>query len=196
MKLAKTLTVLAAVLLFMLAGCSAQEGDVGTTDDPAVDEPEGEPGQTSESSEALTSINCTEHTATGYRNGNAFTIRTVTVGGHPVQKHTANAFYVMAKAASHAGVNIGVVSGFRTMSEQQYLYHCYTSCSCNSCNLAAKPGYSNHQSGHALDLNTSASGVYHWLSNHAGSYGFKRTVSSEPWHWEWWGGGPGGGPCN
>ena len=25
-------------------------------------------------------------------------------------------------------------------------------CNCNSCNLAAVPGYSNHQSGHALDL--------------------------------------------
>src|SRR5690606_15622592 len=68
-------------------------------------------------------------------------------------------------------------------------------CNCNSCNLAATPGYSNHQSGHALDLNTSTPGVLNWLNNHGAYYGFARTVPSEPWHWEWWGGGPGGGVC-
>jgi hypothetical protein len=92
-------------------------------------------------------------------------------------------------------VNLHIVSGFRTMQEQEYLYSCYTHCNCNSCNLAARPGYSNHQSGHALDLNTSASGVYSWLEAHGAHYGFARTVPSEAWHWEWWGGGPGGGPC-
>lgn len=196
MKLAKLLALLSILMFVLVAGCSAQDGDVASTDEATADDPEGDPGQTDESSEALTSISCTEHTATGYKSGNAFTIHTVTVSGHPVEKRTADAFYVMAKAASQAGVNITVVSGFRSMSEQQYLYHCYTSCSCNSCNLAARPGYSNHQSGHALDLNTSSHGVYNWLANHAAHYGFKRTVSSEPWHWEWWGGGPGGGPCN
>ena len=51
-------------------------------------------------------------------------------------------------------------------------------------NLAAPPGYSNHQSGKALDLNTSAKGVYTWLSKHGATYGFRRTVPSEKWHWE------------
>ena len=55
---------------------------------------------------------------------------------------------------------------------------------CNGGHLAAPPGYSNHQSGHALDLNTSARGVYSFLANHGKSYGFRRTVPSEPWHWE------------
>lgn len=191
MKLLKLLGSL-ALSTFALAACSAEDGTATTGDE--TDQPEGEP-ETTQEGEALVSVNCSSHTATGYRNGNAFTIYVVTEGGHPVEKHTADAFYVMAKAAAHDGVNLGIVSGFRTMSEQQYLYHCYTSCSCNSCNLAAKPGYSNHQSGHALDLNTGAHGVYNWLANHAAHYGFKRTVPSEPWHWEWWGGGPGGGPC-
>lgn len=194
MKLRRLLFAIVPVAL--VVGCSASGEDIGSTDDPGADEGEGEPQTTSESEGALTGINCSTSTATGYKSGNAFTIHVVHVSGEPVEKHTANAFYVMAKAAAHDGVNIKVVSGFRTMSEQKYLYHCYTSCSCNSCNLAAKPGYSNHQSGHALDLNTSAPGVYHWLANHGAHYGFKRTVSSEAWHWEWWGGGPGGGPCN
>ncbi|MBI3202972.1 MAG: D-alanyl-D-alanine carboxypeptidase family protein [Myxococcales bacterium] len=144
---------------------------------------------------ALSSIDCTESTDTGYSSGNAFPIQVVTVDGKKMEKESANAYIVMAKAADAAGVTLKVVSGFRTMAEQQYLYGCYVNCSCNSCNLAAKPGYSNHQSGHAIDLNTSSGGVYAWLEAHAGSFGWKRTVPSEPWHWEWWGGGPGGGAC-
>lgn len=131
---------------------------------------------------------CSERQDTGYRNGNAFPITVVTVDGRPAERATANAYIAMQNAAAAAGVGIRIVSGFRTMSEQQYLYGCYTNCSCNSCNLAARPGYSNHQSGHALDLNTgNGDGVLNWLNNHAGQFGFARTVPSEPWHWEWWG---------
>jgi hypothetical protein len=160
----------------------------------APDEEHEEPPPLTVTSE-LSSIDCTEHTDTGYTSGNPFTITVVTVDGKPVERDTANAYYVMAQAASAAGVNIAINSGFRTMQEQEYLYSCYVNCSCNNCNLAAKPGYSNHQSGHALDLNTSAGGVLGWLEANGAAYGFSRTVPSEPWHWEWWGGGPGGGPC-
>lgn len=140
-------------------------------------------------------IDCKSRTDKGYVKGKAFTITVVTVDGKPVERETANAYYVMQQAAKKAGISIRVVSGFRTMAQQQYLYNCYLTKKCNNGNLAARPGYSNHQSGHALDLNTSASGVYSWMSKNAGKFGFKRTVPSEPWHWEWWGGGPGGGPC-
>jgi hypothetical protein len=140
-------------------------------------------------------IDCSESTDTGYTSGQAFTITLVHVDGKPVERDTANAFSVMQQAAEAQGVNITVVSGFRTMAEQEYLYGCYVNCNCNNCNLAAKPGYSNHQSGHALDLNTGAGSVLSWLNAHGGEYGFQRTVPSESWHWEYWGGGPGGGPC-
>ncbi len=183
---------LALTLLALFAfGCTVTPLDPG---DPACDRDEDEV-LSSQVSEALSSISCAEFGDTGYTSGNAFPITVVTVDGKKVEKSTANAYYVMAQAAAAAGVNLQVVSGFRTMAEQTYLYGCYVNCSCNSCNLAAKPGYSNHQSGHALDLNTSSPGVYDWLNAHAGAYGFKRTVPSESWHWEWWGGGPGGGPC-
>jgi MYXO-CTERM domain-containing protein len=151
---------------------------------------------TSTTSDALSTISCSESKDTGYKSGSPFAITVVTVDGKKVEKATANAYYVMAQAAAADGVNIKVVSGFRTMEEQEYLYGCYVNCSCNNCNLAAKPGYSNHQSGHALDLNTSAGGVLAWLNAHGAAFGFSRTVPSEPWHWEWWGGGPGGGPCS
>ena len=144
---------------------------------------------------ALSSISCATSTATGYKSGSAFTITVVHVDGKPVEVATANAYYVMAQSAANSGIHLKVVSGFRTMAEQQYLYNCYLTKKCNNGNLAAKPGYSNHQSGHALDLNTSSSGVFNWLVNNGGKFGFKKTVPSENWHWEWWGGGPGGGPC-
>jgi D-alanyl-D-alanine carboxypeptidase len=147
------------------------------------------------SSEAL-SISCNMSSTTGYTHGTPFKIKVVTVDGKKVEWKTANAFMRMAKAAAKSGVYISVVSGFRSHSEQTYLYNCYKTCSCNGCNLAATPGYSNHQSGHALDLNASSPGVYSWLSKHAGSYGFKRTVPSENWHWEFWGKDNGKGPCN
>ena len=142
------------------------------------------------------SVDCTPWTDTGYVNGAPFDITLVTVDGEPAEVSTANAYVVMQSAAAADGVGVVVVSGFRTYAEQEYLYTCYVNCNCNNCNLAAQPGYSNHQSGHALDLNASSGGVLGWLNAHGADYGFSRTVASEDWHWEWWGGGPGGGPCN
>jgi LAS superfamily LD-carboxypeptidase LdcB len=122
--------------------------------------------------------------ATGYRSGRAFTICITTVDGKPVEVNTAAAYLRMKRAARNRGVYLWINSGFRTMAQQRYLYNCYRTKRCNGGNLAAPPGYSNHQSGHALDLNTSARGVYSFLKYHGGAYGFRRTVPSEIWHWE------------
>ena len=162
--------------------------------------PESTPAEAPPPAAALASVqqaeyDCSTHTDTGYVRGDAFQIVLVTVDGHPVERDTANAYIVMQSAAANDGVGIDIVDGFRTMDEQQYYWDCFQNCNCNNCNEAAQPGFSNHQSGHALDLNTSAGGVLDWLNAHGGDYGFARTVASEDWHWEWWGGGPGGGPC-
>jgi uncharacterized protein (TIGR03382 family) len=146
-----------------------------------------QPGEEDLDREAEGVTSCTIKTATGYKSGTPFTIKVVTVDGKPVELATAMAYVRMQAAAKKAGVGMVIVSGFRTMAEQKYLYNCYLTKACNGGNLAAKPGYSNHQSGHALDLNTSASGVYSWLTKHGATYGFKRTVPSEIWHWEYWG---------
>ena len=78
--------------------------------------------------------------ATGFKNGNAFGIRVVTVDGKKVEWKTANAYLKMAKVAQNAGVQLRVVSGFRTMYEQQFFWNCFQTCSCNNCNEAAPPG--------------------------------------------------------
>lgn len=182
-----TLSCVGAVL------CASLLADVGC----GAPEPQGElPPVEDVANVQQASIDCTQWTDTGYVDGVPFQITLVTADGKPVEVSTANAYVVMQQAAAADGVSIKIVSGFRTYAEQQYLYNCYINCNCNNCNLAAKPGYSNHQSGHALDLNTSSGSVLSWLNNHGGSFGFKRTVPSEDWHWEYWGGGPGGGPCD
>ncbi len=140
-------------------------------------------------------IQCDPRSEQGYSSGTPFAITVVTVDGKPAELQTANAYYVMQSAAARDGVSLRVVSGFRSYDEQAYLYSCYVNCSCNNCNLAAFPGYSNHQSGFALDLNTYERGVLGWLNRNGGTYGFYRTVPSEDWHWEFFGPPRAPGPC-
>jgi len=123
--------------------------------------------------------------ATGYENGEKKQIKLADVGGAEAEVHTAIAFRAMAKAASKAGVDLRIRSGFRSHSKQTKLYKKYRN---GDGNLAARPGFSNHESGRALDLVITDYKVYSWLDSHAETYGFHRTVSGEPWHWEYLGG--------
>lgn len=89
--------------------------------------------------------------------------------------------FVVAARQKHP-IELVVVSGYRTFDAQAALYDKYLH---HGGNLAAVPGYSNHQSGVAVDLNTDDLGVYAWLERNAASFGFHRTVPSELWHWEY-----------
>ena len=120
---------------------------------------------------------------TGYREGRAFGCTVTMVDGKPVEVHTADAFERMRAAATRAGIGLRVISGFRTMEHQRALYAAFRA---GRGNLAALPGHSNHQSGHALDLNVTAPGALRWLERHAREFGFRRTVPTETWHWEHW----------
>lgn len=119
--------------------------------------------------------------AIGYVQGRKIKITVVDVDGVVVEERTARAFASMADAAANDGVELELTSGFRTNERQAELYAEYLH---DAGALAAKPGYSNHQSGRALDINVWNWTVYEWLDAHAATYGFKRTVPSEPWHWE------------
>jgi hypothetical protein len=184
-------SLLAAFVASFAPGCS---NDLDITDGDGID---GEAPYDDGSNVELQGVyDCSERSDTGFRSGNRFAISVVRVDARPVEVATANAYIAMQEAARRDGVSLRIVSGFRTMDEQEYLYGCYVHCSCNSCNLAARPGYSNHQSGHALDLNTSDRGVMSWLNRNGGRFGFSRTVPSEDWHWEWWGNARDfNGPC-
>jgi hypothetical protein len=111
--------------------------------------------------------------------------RCVKIDNANVVDSTAGVFNSMKAAAAQAGVGLRINSGFRTQAEQQYFYNCYKTKSCNNGNLAAAPGYSNHQNGIALDINIPNQNTYNWLSRNASRFGFVRTVASETWHWEY-----------
>jgi len=178
----RSLALLMSLALTPVVGCAMATGD---EDGDAPEELDGR-----ESESVLAGVDCSvKHTSTGYKSGSPFTITVVAADGKPIEIATASAYAKMQHAAAKDGVAIRVVSGFRTYSQQDALYKAYLA---GKGNLAAKPGYSNHQSGHALDLNTSSSGVYSWLASHGDEYGFKRTVPSEAWHWEYWGPDVGG----
>ncbi len=182
--LAKKLALLFAFAVAALPvyGCAAVTGE-GDGDDQ---EEEGV-GETND--ELRSAVSCKQTSATAYQSGKAYTIQVINVGGKAVSKGTGHAFLKMQAGANAAGVKLSLTSGFRTMAEQTHLYNCYRTGSCNNGNLAAKPGYSNHQNGFALDLSTSS-----WLTKNAGKYGFVRTVAKEAWHYEYHGKDP-GGPC-
>ncbi len=124
--------------------------------------------------------------AVGYRDSRPFVLAVVdlaTQGKVQAEVQTAAAFLHMRDAARHGGVDLAVVSGFRTQDQQEELFHLYQR---GRGSLASRPGTSNHQSGHALDLDMSLRGAQRWLKRHARQFGFKRTVPSERWHWEHW----------
>jgi hypothetical protein len=186
-RIASSLASLAVVSLFTAlsaSGCAADtEGDDDDTGD-FESEPSGESG-------ALTSsVDCHVRTDTAYVSGSPRPIKLITIGGKPTSMAVGHQFLKMQKAADAAGVSLSINSGFRTMAEQKHLYDCYKTKRCNNGNLAAKPGYSNHQSGYALDLTTSS-----WLARNASRFGFRRTVPSEAWHYEYHGPDT-GGPCS
>jgi len=178
-----------AVLLLPIFSILAVPACAGDVEDDADEDHEDEP--VAEATDALTGspVDCKTTRMTAYDNGKAYQVDVIKIGSKRTTKSTGHAFLKMQKAARAAGVTLSLSSGFRTNDEQQYFYNCYKSKKCNKGNLAARPGYSNHQNGRALDLSTSS-----WLANNAGKFGFRRTVKSEPWHYEFSGADP-GGPC-
>lgn len=121
-------------------------------------------------------------TVTGYSKGQKTRIKLVEVGGVELEAATAKAFRDMAKAARKAGIHLGIRSGFRSHEKQKELYKRFRR---GWGHLAARPGYSNHQSGRAVDIYIDDYAVYEWLKKHAHKFGFKKTVRREAWHWEY-----------
>ena len=124
-------------------------------------------------------------TATGYKDGEATKLKIVSCGNSEAEQHTAIAFRAMARAAEKAGLDLRIRSGFRSHAKQKQLYKDYFR---GRGHLAARPGYSNHESGRALDIYITDYRVLEWLEKHAAEYGFHRTVPGEAWHWEYLGG--------
>lgn len=127
---------------------------------------------------------------TGYKSGKPFVVELLQVDGVWLSAPAAWAYYRMALAAYEDGVRLVPGLGFRTMAYQTELFNLTPEQRKlrGVGDKVARPGYSNHQSGIAIDFKTKANPkIFPWLQANAARFGWKNTVPSEPWHWEWLG---------
>lgn len=104
-----------------------------------------------------------------------------------VSTENLDPYLALVNAAAADGVELPLKSGFRSYPKQLYLYQGYVN-RAPGFNLAAKPGFSNHQDGFAFDFAISGyegNPRYDWLKKNGPRFGFIRTVNKEPWHWEY-----------
>lgn len=119
--------------------------------------------------------------------------------GSGITPETQEAFDAMQAAAAQDGLTLYICSGFRSYSYQNTLYSNYVARDGKAAadTYSARPGHSEHQTGLALDINstdgsmaTSPEGL--WLAEHCAEYGFvirypegKEEITGymyEPWH--------------
>jgi LAS superfamily LD-carboxypeptidase LdcB len=89
------------------------------------------------------------------------------------------AFNKMQQAAAMQGINLWICSGFRSYSYQSQLYNNYVAVDGKAAadRYSARPGYSEHQTGLAMDINYASSYFDNtpeakWLAAHCSDYGF------------------------
>ena len=100
--------------------------------------------------------------------------------GTPMCPGVAAAFDLMDAAARADGIDLVVVSGFRSDAEQAILFARHP-----DPKWVAPPGHSRHRDATELDLNLgiAGSGAYDWLARNGTRFGFLQRYSWEPWHW-------------
>ena len=119
--------------------------------------------------------------------------------GHSIRSEVYNNYVNMWKAAKEENLTLLVTSSFRTFASQEKDYKSYGD------DYAARPGYSEHQTGLALDISTydtdgnafKETGEYKWLQENAHKYGFmlrypegKEDITGyayESWHYRYLG---------
>jgi hypothetical protein len=106
--------------------------------------------------------------------------------GEGMRPDVAAAFDRMSAAARHAGIDLVVVSGFRSDAEQAELFARHP-----DPRWVAPPGHSLHRCATELDLGSSS--AYGWLAASAQRFGFVQRYSWEAWHFGFAVGPP---PCS
>lgn len=127
------------------------------------------------------------------------------VDGRSLRSEAAQATRQLKAGAAEAGVGLRVVSGYRSYGTQQSVYQSYVrnDGQARADTYSARPGYSEHQTGLAVDLGNvggscdleicfASTAGGRWLAQHAHEYGFvirypegKTPVTGyqyEPWH--------------
>ncbi|TYQ26084.1 D-alanyl-D-alanine carboxypeptidase family protein [Pseudanabaena sp. UWO310] len=124
-----------------------------------------------------------------------------------LREAAAKSYLKMEADAKAEGVDFVVISGFRTIAEQQQLFFEISKqrnqTPAQRAKVSAPPGHSEHHTGYAMDIGDGAvpsanlstsfekTAAYQWLQNNAAKYGFEMSfppnnpqgVMYEPWHW-------------
>lgn len=127
--------------------------------------------------------------------------------GLQLHRDAAEALLAMQQAAAADGVNLVVLSAFRSIELQKQLFFDVKSERAQSARqraqVSAPPGFSEHSTGYAVDLGDGSApatnlapafadtSAFRWLQAHAARYHFvlsfpennPQGVSYEPWHW-------------
>lgn len=125
---------------------------------------------------------------------------------HKIREVAYQAFIDMWNTALKEDIYLIINSSYRTFEEQKNVYDDYKNSNGTTYadSIAARPGYSEHQTGLALDIfskeNTTTSNfkdskAHVWLTNNAHKYGFIERYkkefeditgfSEEAWHWRY-----------
>lgn len=128
------------------------------------------------------------------------------VFGRPAQlePRALKAWQQMQQAAAVAGVELHLVSAFRSIDYQAALLERKLSAGrslADVLSVNAAPGFSEHHTGRAIDIGTPGcppleeefdqTQAFRWLSEHAKEFGFLLSyprgssgiINYEPWHW-------------
>jgi len=132
-----------------------------------------------------------------------------TVGGKQVAAVVVPDLRALLAAAEADGVGVTLTSGFRSLSYQRGVHDSAVAREgfATAESLSARPGYSEHQTGLAIDFGSrsqprcAVQDCYqdtpeaHWLAEHAGAFGFllRYTAAGTPvtgyapesWHYRW-----------
>jgi D-alanyl-D-alanine carboxypeptidase len=124
-----------------------------------------------------------------------------------LRESAAKSYLKMQADAKADGVDFVLISGFRTISDQQELFFEISKqrnqTPAQRAKVSAPPGHSEHHTGYAMDIGDGAvpsanlstsfekTAAYQWMQNNAAKYGFEMSfppnnpqgVMYEPWHW-------------
>lgn len=145
-----------------------------------------------------------------YKQAPVSELKAITSDGHiQLRRNAAEKFIEMQKSARHQGIILTPISGFRTVSEQNYLFfeiqRQRNQNPSERAEVSAPPNYSEHHTGYAVDIgdtkapathlspNFEKTAAFSWLKNNAAKYSFELSfppdnqqgISYEPWHWRY-----------
>ncbi len=155
--------------------------------------------------EKLMIVNKYNYLPSDYKGSNIVEMSTDhSVKGKYLNKEAYGHFKDMVNSAKKDGIELKNISSYRSYSYQSSLYNKYVKRDGKNeaDTYSARPGYSEHQTGYALDINVGSRSAkfektkeYEWLINNSYKYGFflrypegKENITGylfEPWHYRY-----------